>query len=136
LIGNNESLTKYINTIPPLIKISKSLFFNKNNDNFILNNLNELELHSKYTDLSDWKLKDDTDIITYNATLHIIGSIGLGVIDKIANKNIINAVDFSGNLLIESYGTRQILTIDFFSSQSFTEKYTNTLSYEADNFID
>jgi len=58
------------------------------------------------------------------------------VIDKIANKNIINAVDFSGNLLIESYGTRQILTIDFFSSQSFTEKYIKTLSYEADNFID
>ena len=33
--------------------------------NFIVNELKETELHSKYTDLIDWKLKDNTDIITY-----------------------------------------------------------------------
>jgi len=32
--------------------------------NFIVNELKEIELHSKYTDLIDWKLKDNTDIIT------------------------------------------------------------------------
>ena len=65
MLENNESLTKYIKTIAPLIKINDSLYFNKNNNNFIINKLNELELHSKYTDLIDWKSKDNTHIITY-----------------------------------------------------------------------
>jgi len=59
MIGNNESLTKYIKTIPPIVKMNDSLFLNKNNNNFTINIENEIELHPKYTDLIDWKLKDN-----------------------------------------------------------------------------
>jgi len=78
MIGNNDCLTKHIKTIAPLIKMNDSLYFNQNNNNFTLNNFNEIELHSKYTDLIDWKLKINSDIITYNEKIYIIGSLGLG----------------------------------------------------------
>jgi len=72
----NESLTKYIKTLYPITKINDFLYFNKNNNHFIINTQNELELHSKYTDLIDWKLKDTTNSDQYILKTYILGSIG------------------------------------------------------------
>jgi len=136
MIGSNESLIKYIKTIPPIVKINDSLFFNKNNNNFTINIENEIELHKKYTELIDWKLKDNNYNNEYNIKIYIIGSIGRGSIDRIGNKNINNAVEFSSKLLLISKPNGINLTIDFFSSRSFLQLYIPTISYEADEFID
>ena len=131
----NESLADFINVLPPIVKINGALYFNKSNNNFIVNNKNEFELHEKYTSLIDWKLSTN-EITTYNEKVNIIRSIGLGVVDTTNNIVINNALDFSSKLLLATYTGVHNLTIDFFSSRQMLENYVKTLSCNADIFID
>ena len=101
-LGAGESLADFVKVLPPIVKINGALYFNKNNNNFMINNLNEFELHEKYTSLIDWKLKTNEEVISYNEKVNIIGSIGLGVIDKLNNIVINNSLDFSSKLLIDT----------------------------------
>ena len=72
----NKSLANFIKVLPSILIINGGLYFNKNNNNFIVNDKNEFELHEKYTSLIDWKLQTN-EITTYNEKVNIIGSIGL-----------------------------------------------------------